>query len=245
MLIITLLGILFAVGISLVITKGIFRFSWKKTFQIGIGIVGLEILIPPIIIFSQPTISIWVLCVALFITIAIIYLVYNKLKKYFRWPVSWGKSFLQLVSTLAITCFIGVFWFFYCFATGIEGSNAGWCKRNLIIISKSLHQYAQEHGQRFPEHLVDLYPKYVNDNRIFFCPRGFDEHRNFPDVFSDENIDYQYTKGLTENVKPTAILLQDKPGNHMWGVCHILFVDGHVETKNNPPWYSWHFYFGK
>jgi prepilin-type processing-associated H-X9-DG protein len=145
--------------------------------------------------------------------------------------------------------------FFIRGTTFSDGRTAN-CLSNLKQIGLSLHMYAQDYNDKFPDRLIDLYPKYVDNLKLFICvskhpDRNYYDLHKFEDPFADpfyqkmisgESMDYQYTKGLNEESPPTIILAQDKEGNHSQGVVNALYLDGHVETKNVPPWYR-NFYF--
>lgn len=147
--------------------------------------------------------------------------------------------------------------FFFTLGTTISDAPTVNCKNNLKSIGVALHMYAQDYNDKFPDRLLDLYPKYLGNLTVFICSAKHPEPVDYsPDkskdpfsdpfykkMLSEEYMDYQYTKELTEKSSPTAIFAQDKKGNnHRQGSFNVLYLDGHVETKGIPPWYR-NFYF--
>jgi hypothetical protein len=96
------------------------------------------------------------------------------------------------------------------------------CEENLMRISLGLHQYARDHKGTFPAKLADLYPKYINDERIFDCPSG-------KPVGTGLNPEYLYITGLKVSSSGKEILARDIDGNHGGKGKNVLRVDGTVE----------------
>ena len=96
------------------------------------------------------------------------------------------------------------------------------CANNLRKISLGLHSYAADHNDSFPAGLGELYPVYVDTEKVFDCPAT----RN---IGTKEKPDYKYTFGLTELTPPKETIVEDIDGNHKRDGRNILRVDGSVE----------------
>jgi len=106
------------------------------------------------------------------------------------------------------------------------------CISNLKEIGIACNMYAQDYNSKFPDNLTNLYPKYTS-RPVFLYPDAYPREQNqLSTNFSEQDIAYQYTKGLTETSPKTSILAHCKPGNHVGGIINVLYVDGHVETTN-------------
>ena len=105
-----------------------------------------------------------------------------------------------------------------------ERANVIKCADNLRRISLGLHLYAADHNDNFPAKLTELYPNYVDDEKVFDCPST-----KTPDVPAE--TDYAYTAGLTEASPAKDIIVQDLDGNHGRAGKNVLKVDGSVAWK--------------
>ena len=105
-----------------------------------------------------------------------------------------------------------------------ERAHAIKCADNLRKISLALHLYAAGHDDGFPARLADLYPNYVDDEKVFDCPAT-----KTPDMPSE--TDYAYTSGLTEASPAKDIIVRDLDGNHGKSGKNVLKVDGSVGWK--------------
>ena len=99
------------------------------------------------------------------------------------------------------------------------------CANNLRKISLGLHSYAADHNDSFPAALEDLYPVYVDTEKIFDCPAT----RN---VGTKEKPDYKYTPGWTELTSPKETIVEDLDGNHKGCGRNILRVDGSLVQRS-------------
>ena len=96
------------------------------------------------------------------------------------------------------------------------------CEDNLRKISIALHLYASEHGDKFPASIGELYPQYVDSERVFDCPASKKTgNKNEPD--------YKYVFGLTELSPPSDAIAEDIDGNHKFSGKNILRIDGTIE----------------
>ena len=91
------------------------------------------------------------------------------------------------------------------------------CLENLRQISLTLHMYAADHDEKFPESLNDLYPKYLAESDILRCPA--------------KKVTYAYVKGLTEFNSDMVIAYDVSVENHGDGR-NVLFVAGYVKWHN-------------
>lgn len=97
------------------------------------------------------------------------------------------------------------------------------CKANLHHITIGIGMYRDDHDQRWPESLGELYPEYVESREAFVCPA--DEN---PMTIEGRECSYHYAGRLPGGVPPMTIILYDKRGNHPGGR-NALFADAHVE----------------
>lgn len=103
-----------------------------------------------------------------------------------------------------------------------EKANIIKCSNNVRMLSLALHMYAADHGEVFPGRLSELYPKYVNNEKIFDCPAA--SVRGTAEISS-----YEYVAGLTESSSGTEVILYDKDGNHDKLGRSLVRVNGSVE----------------
>jgi competence protein ComGC len=96
------------------------------------------------------------------------------------------------------------------------------CANNVRKISLGLHSYAADHNDSFPAGLGELYPVYVDTEKVFDCPAT-------KNIGTKEKPEYKYTFGLTEMTPPKEAIVEDLDGNHKKDGKNILRVDGSVE----------------
>lgn len=96
------------------------------------------------------------------------------------------------------------------------------CVNNLRQISLALHSYAAAHNDAFPQNLGELYPDYIDDEKVFDCPAS-------KMTGTKEKPDYEYMQGLTEASSPKEVIVQDVSGNHKKFGKNILRINGSVE----------------
>ncbi|MBN2312250.1 MAG: hypothetical protein JXR94_24945 [Candidatus Hydrogenedentes bacterium] len=106
------------------------------------------------------------------------------------------------------------------------------CANNMKQLAAGCVTYAQEHNDRFPDRLSELYPDYVNDLRLFSCP-GSRSAVTSPDRL-DEQSSYGIKPGLTISSPQESVLLYEK-ANHSPGPAgrHECLVDGQVVFTSN------------
>lgn len=95
------------------------------------------------------------------------------------------------------------------------------CAEHMRKISLALHLYAADHDESFPASLGELYPRYIDDEKVFDCPAS-------RKTGNKEDPDYQYTFGLTEISPPGEVIVEDLDGNHKGSGKNRLKVDGSV-----------------
>ena len=96
------------------------------------------------------------------------------------------------------------------------------CANNLMKISLGLHAYAVDHKDAFPGALGELYPQYVDTEKVFDCPQT-------KSIGTKDKPDYKYMFGMAEFSPPKDIIVEDADGNHGKRGKNILRVDGSVE----------------
>ena len=106
------------------------------------------------------------------------------------------------------------------------------CLSNLSQIGVSLHMYAQENGEHFPENLSQLYPDYVSDPKVFWC-RCDPDDRSPQDIKTPEDamISYTYVPSLNTSEDSDTPVVFEHLQNHENEGGNVLFIDGHVEWK--------------
>ena len=96
------------------------------------------------------------------------------------------------------------------------------CENNLMRLSLGLHAYAANHNGSFPASLGELYPKYVDSEKVFDCPAT-------KNIGTKDKPEYVYTTGRTELSPPKEIIVQDADGNHKKSGKNIARINGSVE----------------
>jgi len=109
-----------------------------------------------------------------------------------------------------------------------EESSKAACMGNLKTIGNACRIYAAEHNGRYPERLSELYPDYVSDLDVLFCPAMSDKITS-PDEI-DAKTSYEYRGAGLREWGPGDVLACDKDGNHRRGK-NILYADGNVESE--------------
>ena len=114
------------------------------------------------------------------------------------------------------------------------------CLNNLRMIGLFLHMYAQDHKNKFPDDLKDIYQKYsyVKDPLVFWCPadtnpKPTDITNSVPNQPNSCQISYTYYPGHSANEGSVAdvIIMEDNNPEHHNGRRNCLFADGHVELR--------------
>ena len=154
-----------------------------------------------------------------------------------RWLKSFGVTLVVFV--------IGVIFFVVSMmpelSEGREKARIAACISNLKQVGLALHMYANDNGGVFPESLVDLYPEYIGEFKIFYCPGKYTTgccDSSYPASLDPQRVSYTYTPGLSQKSDTEKVIVTDNDSsNHNGKVVNILYVDGHVETKLLLPWY--------
>ena len=114
------------------------------------------------------------------------------------------------------------------------------CLTNLKQIGLALQMYAQDHKNKFPDDLKEIYPKYsyVKDPSVFWCPadtnpKPTDITNSVPNQPNSCQISYIYYPGHSANEGSVAdiIIMEDNNPEHHNGRRNCLFADGHVELR--------------
>lgn len=117
------------------------------------------------------------------------------------------------------------------------------CADNLRKIIIELHTYALDHKGHFPEDLSDLYPKHIDDTRLFICPSDIDASDIAQDGSDiDVTASYLYTRGWTEKDPLETILVCDKNDifgkdtNHRGKGGNVAYLSGEVKWVDTHDW---------
>jgi hypothetical protein len=114
-----------------------------------------------------------------------------------------------------------------------EMPRRGMCSSNLRQIGLACIEYAKDNGDRFPDKLSQLHPKYIPSMDLFICPS--DKGKLTRDLSSPEAIDqytsYVYIPGLKTTDKPGTIVAFDKPENHQHEGRNVLQLDASVNWE--------------
>jgi hypothetical protein len=95
--------------------------------------------------------------------------------------------------------------------TGVEGSvvrlgssgeraDAEPCRKNLRLISIALTEYRVDHKDELPQHLSDLFPKYLQDEKVLLCPAKPEALSDYKE-FADPKIKCSYLYEFSPEVR--------------------------------------------
>ena len=114
------------------------------------------------------------------------------------------------------------------------------CYSNIKGIGFAIRMYAQEYHGQFPdkngaEGLEMLRAGgYLENGKMYTCP-STDTSANDGDKLTEKTVSYVYVGGLNESSPPNAVLMYDKPCNHLkYG--NVLYADGHVQGFAGAKW---------
>lgn len=117
------------------------------------------------------------------------------------------------------------------------------CANNLRSIVVSLHAYAIDNNGKFPDDLSSLYPKYINDVKVFICPSDVDASDIAHDGSDiDLTTSYLYSRGWTEKDPLGTILACDKNDifgkdtNHDGEGGNVAYLSGEVRWIETDDW---------
>jgi len=114
------------------------------------------------------------------------------------------------------------------------------CMVNLKQLGFALQMYAQDHKNKFPDDLKEIYQSYSYSKNpaVFWCPADTDPKptditNSTPNQPNSCQISYTYYSGHSANESNPAgtILVEDNDAAHHGGRKCCLFADGHVELR--------------
>ena len=105
------------------------------------------------------------------------------------------------------------------------------CVGNLTHINLGIKMYAADHGNVYPQKLVDLGRYLTYTPKLFVCPASGNRPGDFETV--DQWTEYQYVSGLHESLPSDTVVACCPPQNHDGDGGNILFRDGHIEWFNS------------
>ncbi len=102
------------------------------------------------------------------------------------------------------------------------------CTSNLKEIGLSLHMYSMDNNGQLPPNLGALYPRYIEDLRIFVCPMSSETVSEATEI--DDKGSYVYIPGYTSKDDPDTLIVYEKshPGSEGR---YELYLNGHVTWK--------------
>lgn len=98
------------------------------------------------------------------------------------------------------------------------------CKRNLRQIGLALSMYAYKNNEKYPNDLLELFPKYFNDYKVLICREG---QKGLKRNLHDKETNYIYLPGLTAEAPDDCIVIFDEKNNHDNGR-NVLYLDAHT-----------------
>ena len=156
-----------------------------------------------------------------------------------------GRKALTALELLIVIAIVGVIVLMFSpliHSTREEGRRHK-CAQNLRKITIGLHSYALEHSGRFPADLSDLFPKFVDDAKVFICPSDADASDIAEDGSDlDTASSYIYSRGYSVRDSLDAILVCDKNDifgkdtNHRGKGGNVASLGGEVRWVDTADW---------
>ncbi len=126
-----------------------------------------------------------------------------------------------------------------------ESCCAATCKSNLRQIGLAIHMYADDHKEYFPPDFKALCPYYIDNPKVFKCPRGHATYQDFKPggTIRPSSTSYAYVPGLKATAPGHVILAYDKVTSDHDGLGrNVVFTDAHVEWwPNDSPVNFWEY----
>ena len=132
-----------------------------------------------------------------------------------------------LIELLVVIAIIGILTGFL--APGVmtmrEKARRAKCSNNLRQIFLAASNYRDDHNERYPQSLDELYEQYIDDVEVFKCPSSANAVPASPSAG-----DYEFNASLSPASRSTEAVAEDKDGNHPDGV-NIMRVGGQVSFQ--------------
>lgn len=156
-----------------------------------------------------------------------------------------GKKALTLLELLIVAAVVGTITLSLSplIRSTREQARRHMCADNLRRIVIALHNYALDNNMKFPEDLSVLYPKYIDDVKVFICPSDVDASDIAQDGSDiDVTTSYLYSRGWTEKDLLDTILVCDKNDifgkdtNHRGKGGNVAYLNGEVKWVETTDW---------
>ena len=111
-----------------------------------------------------------------------------------------------------------------------RASQAAVCLSNVRGLGQACKMYAIDHDEHFPGNLVGLYPDYVKDEQLFFCPVVYNSHSpKHIRTLNEATISYAIMPALNEADETPAetILVREKSIWNHESTMNVCYIDGH------------------
>jgi hypothetical protein len=134
---------------------------------------------------------------------------------------SWSKVVIETLAVLAIVVILAGM-LLPALSSSREKSRRTACVNNLAQIAVALESFMGDHNGKMPDSLMQLYPKYVSDARVFRCPEGGIESG------------YEYSGPIPAKERiDTRPMVWDRPENHGDGG-NVLYADHSTRWIGDP-----------
>lgn len=130
-----------------------------------------------------------------------------------------------------------------------EAAFATSCVHNAKLFGVPLRVYAEDHENRFPEKLSELYPEYMTELLHLICPNLREHYKEmtgaeypFSEPPTAEEIDtlcsYTYVPGYGLDDDKDIVVVYEKEDNHYGKGRALLYLDGRALRKLPEDWPS-------